>query len=344
MKRGDDLVTRISMSELDRMLADVDVPDKDIAEFLTILPDESNPFNPIAVPDPEKVKATTPLEEFQAEAAVATGLVSFWARERRRRRFERDLPGNRKPLVYAEGDSWLQFPFLIEDVIDHLDQDHLVYCTSKPGDTLANMVFDRRRKEYVKELKKLLIDRRLPIKTFLFSGAGNDVVGKNAEGEAALSTIVKPYDPVQSIAWHIETQALVEKLAFIESAYIKVLTDIDDAFPALAFPDLRVVIHGYDYSPVRGVPSGDPHRPSYARDWTGEPLSQLGFPDNNIASGVVAALIDRLNDLTARVCGAFSRAVFADLRGAVPASHWADELHPTDAGFAAATQKLRTYL
>jgi hypothetical protein len=71
---------------------------------------------------------------------------------------------------------------------------------------------------------------------------------------------------------------------------------------------------------VRGVPSSDPHWPCYARDWTGEPLSQLGFPDNRIASGVVAALIDRLNDLTALVCGAFSRVVFADLMGAVPAS------------------------
>ena len=332
------------MSDLGRMMADINVPDKDIAEFLTILPDESNPYDPIAVPDPEKVKATTPLEEFQAEAAVATGLVNFWARERRRRRFERNLPGNRKPLVYAEGDSWLQFPFLIKDIIDHLDKDHLVYCTSKAGDTLANMVFDRRRKEYVKELKKLLLDRRLPIKTFLFSGAGNDVVGKNAEGEAALFSIVKPYDPAQSIAWHIETQALVETLALIESAYIEVLTDIDDVFPASAFPDLRVVIHGYDYSPVRGVPRGDPRRPSYARDWTSEPLSQLGFPDNKTASEVITALIDRLNDLTARVCGSFSRAVFADLRGAVPANQWADELHPTNVGFAAATHKLRTFL
>jgi hypothetical protein len=337
-------VTKISMGELDRMLADVDVPDKDIAEFLTILPDESNPFNPVAVPDPAKVEATTPLEEFQTEAAVATGLVCFWARERRRRRFERDVGHTSKPLVYAEGDSWLQFPFLIADVIDHLDQDHLIYCTSKPGDTLQNMVFDARRKEYIKELKKLLFDRRLPIKTFLFSGAGNDVVGKNEEGEAALARIVKPYDPSQTIAWHIATPTLVEKLAFIESAYIKVLNDIDDTFPTSAFPDLKVVIHGYDYSPVRGVPNGDPNRPSYARDWTGEPLSQLGFPDNAVASQVVAALIDRLNELTARVCASFPRAVFADLRGSVPASQWADELHPTDAGFAAATDKLRSFL
>lgn len=337
-------MAKISMTELEHMLADIDVPDADIAEFLTVLPDESNPFNPIAVPDPDKVEALTPLEEFQAEAAVATGLVSAWARQRRRWRFERGLKSNGKPLVYAEGDSWLQFPFLIDDVIDHLGNDHLVYCTSKPGDTLANMVMNGEEKEYVKELKKLLVDRRLPIKTFLFSGAGNDVVGKDEQGQAALAEIVRPFDASQAIAWHIETPALVEKLAFIEGAYLQVLRDIDDAFPASAFPDLKVVLHGYDHSPVRSVPNGDPNRPIWARDWTGEPLRGLGFPDNAIASEVVAAIVDRTNEMTARVCNANPRAVHADLRGSVPAHQWADELHPTDEGFAAATAKLRSFL
>jgi len=337
-------VAKISMRDLDRMVADLDIPDADIAAFLEVLPDESTPFNPIAVPDPAKVEVPTRLEEIQTDAAVVTGFISFWARERRRRRFERDLPHSDKPLVYAEGDSWLQFPFLIEDLIDHLGDDHLIYCSSKPGDTLANMVMDARRKEYVDELGKLLVDRRLPIKTFLFSGAGNDVVGKNAEGEAALAAIVKPYDAARSIAWHIETPALARTLAFIEACYLEVLADIDEAFPAHVFPDLKLVIHGYDYSPVRGVPNGDPRRPAYARDWTGEPLRQLGFPDNAIAGRVVAALIDRTNEMTARVCGANPRAVHADLRGSVPAHQWADELHPTNEGFAAATRKLRRFL
>jgi hypothetical protein len=337
-------VPKITMSELNEMLADVDVPDEAIAEFLTILPDESNPFNPVAVPDPEKVEAQTPLEEFQAEAAVATGLMSFWARERRRHRFERRLANNTKPILYAEGDSWLQFPFLLEDLIDQLDNDHLIYCTSKPGDTLASMVFDARRSEYLRELRRLLIDRRLPLRGFLFSGAGNDVIGKGDSGQSALARIVKRYDPNQSVAWHIETEALVETLAFIEKAYLKLLNDVETSFPAADFPDLKIIIHGYDYSPVRGVPNGDPNRPAYARDWTGEPLTMLGFPDNRVASQIVAALIDRLNELTERVCASFPRAVFADLRRSVAANAWADELHPSNRGFAAAADKLRSVL
>lgn len=52
-------MAKISMRDLDRMLADVDVPDADIAAFLELLPDKSTPFNPIAVPDPAKVERRT---------------------------------------------------------------------------------------------------------------------------------------------------------------------------------------------------------------------------------------------------------------------------------------------
>jgi hypothetical protein len=204
------------------------------------------------------------------------------------------------------------------------------------------MVF--KKPEYLKELHGLIVDRKLEVSGFLFSGAGNDVVGKGLDGTPALERIVRPYDASQPIAWHIETPALTDTLARIEKAYLKVLADIDGDFPASRFPNLKVILHGYDRVPTRGVPDGDPKRPSYARDWTGEPLSKLGFPDNAIASKVVAALIDRLNEVTKRVCDANLRARYADLRGTVPANQWNDELHPKSAGFAKAAAALKKVL
>jgi hypothetical protein len=338
------MVAKISMVDLHAMLGDIDVPDARIGAFLTVRPDLSSPFGPVAVPDPEKVSIDGPLDAFQAQAAIGTNLLSSWARWRRQRRFDRDLDDQHRPIVYAEGDSWLQFPFLIEDLVDHLATDHLVWCTSKPGDTLANMVFGRNGTEYIEQLHHLLIDRRLPVGTFLFSGAGNDVVGEDAAGRAALGRVVRPYDPARGTAWHIATPELIDTLALIESAYVKVLEDVERHFPERQFPDLRVVIHGYDHAPTRSLPQGDPKRPVWARNWTGTPLGALGFPDNTSASRVVAAVVDRVNALTARVCAAFPRAVFADLRGSVPPDEWADELHPTGRGFAAAAKRLRMYL
>ncbi len=332
------------MADLHDMLGDIDVPDARIATFLTGRPDISSPFGPVAVPDPAKVTLDGPRDAFQAQAAVGTNLLSSWARWRRQRRFERGLAEAPRPIVYAEGDSWLQFPFLIEDLVDHLATDHLVWCTSKPGDTLANMVFDRDGAEYLEQLHHLLIDRRLPVGTFLFSGAGNDVVGEDAAGEAALGRVVRAYDPARDTAWHIATPELIDTLALIERAYAKVLDDVERHFPEQHFPELRVVIHGYDHAPTRSLPDGDPDRPVWARDWTGTPLGRLGFPNNAAASRVVAAVVDHVNELTARRCAACPRAVFADLRGSVPTGEWADELHPTSVGFAAAAGRLRARL
>lgn len=331
----------ITFDEFTAKATDISVPDAEIAAYLTGRPDDGVPFGPSVVPDPAKVIAAGPLAELQAEAAVASGLVGAYARLRRRTRFEARLGvGDKRPIVYAEGDSWLQFPFLINDIVDHLDSTHLVWCSSKAGDTLQNMVYQK--PEYLKELTELLVTRQLPVKAFLFSGAGNDVVGIGPDGTAALSRIVRRYDPAKSIEWHIATDGVTETMAFIEKAYRKVLDDVEQAFPPSRFPHLKVVIHGYDYSPTRGVPTPDPHRPSYARDWTGEPLRRLDFPNNQEASKVVAALIDRLHATTARACAGRPQAVHADLRGTVPASEWADELHPTGVGFAHATDKLRT--
>lgn len=334
------MMDRISYSEFHEKLGNIDVPDKEIARYLKGQPSDITAYGPVLVPDRKKVVAENAVEELQVEAAVAGSLVNAFARMRRRDRFERD--DRDVPVLYAEGDSWLQFPFLIDDLVDHLSSDHRIWCTSEAGDTLENMVF--RKSEYLKELHHLMVDRKLDVRAFLFSGAGNDVVGKGADGAPALQRIVRPFDPGRSIDWHIGTDALAETLALIEKAYRRVLDDVDREFPADKFPHLKVVLHGYDYSPTRGVPKGDPKRPSYARDWTGEPLSRLGFPDNATASKVVAALIDRLNALTETVCKAYPRARHADLRRSVPANQWKDELHPTDAGFKKAAAALRKAL
>lgn len=335
-------MTQISKTEFIAKISDIEVDDAEIAQFLTGRPNADTPFAPVIVPDPEKVVAQNPLEELEVEAAVAGDLVNAFARIRRRRRFNARLDETDVPILYAEGDSWLQFPFLLEDLVDHLSADFRIQCTSEAGDTLENMVF--RKPEYLKELTDLIVDRGLEVSAFLFSGAGNDVTGRGPDGTAALERIVRPFDKNRSIAFHIETDALTDTLAFIEKAYRKVFADIDREFPANRFPNLKVVLHGYDRAPTRGVPNGDPHRPSYARDWTGEPLSKLGFPDNATASKVVSALIDRVNELTRRVCDANPRARFADLRDTVPANLWNDELHPTSAGFALAAAKLKKVL
>ena len=70
-------------------------------------------------------------------------------------------------MIAAEGDSWFQYPFVLEDVIDWVFRDFAVFCQSEAGDTLDNMV---RRAEYLDALE------RTGGRILLLSGGGNDLV------------------------------------------------------------------------------------------------------------------------------------------------------------------------
>jgi hypothetical protein len=332
----------ISYANFIDKISDIDVDDSEIAKYLTGDSANGTPFGPSLIPDPKKVVPTNELEGLQVQAAVAGSLVNHYARIRRQKIFDSRLDETDVPALYAEGDSWLQFPFLLKDIVDQLSPDYRIWCTSKAGDTLKDMVFQK--PEYLKELHRLYSDKKVRVKAFLFSGAGNDIVGKGSDGDPALKKMVKPYDSSKSIEWHIETEAGIDVFADIEKAYRKVLSDIDKEFPESKYPDLKVILHGYDHVPTRSVPSGDSKRPKYARNWTGEPLTELGFPDNETASKVVAGLIKRLNELTARVCGAYSRAYHVDLQGTVPVDQWNDELHPTNSGYKKAAAKIKQFI
>jgi hypothetical protein len=133
-------------------------------------------------------------------------------------------------------------------------------------------------------------------------------------------------------------------MAFIESAYRRLFESTEEVFPALAYPQLRIYIHGYDYPPVRSLPNGDPHRPFWARNWTGDPLKAKGFTDNAFASAVVRALLDRLNSLTERVCRDYSRGVYVNLRHSIPPDQWADELHASSEGYGFAAARFLNFI
>ncbi len=62
------------------------------------------------------------LQDVEVENALKIG--NGLARFRRMQSFSRRLQkGVDQPVLVSEGDSWFQFPFLIREVIDHLNRD-----------------------------------------------------------------------------------------------------------------------------------------------------------------------------------------------------------------------------
>lgn len=287
---------RIDRERLEAMLMDPEVPDHAIRPYLQLDPLETSAFEPTVVPNTDRVVYAA------TESAMALTSLNSVARWRRQQRYARKIRGWSGLRVVAEGDSWFQYPFLIDDVIDHLFDRWAIYCVSAAGDLLRDMA----RQE---EVTVAVLSEKPDV--LLLSGGGNDVLGGGA-----LQKYLLPHDPALSPAGHVGP-------AFdgILNGTIAIYSDLIDK--SLAAGAKRVVCHSYDHVIAAGG------------RWLGRPMAAQGITDPHLQREILRVLIDRFHDaLTGMALSFNGRVTIADCRGRVPDSAWHDELHPTSQGFA----------
>lgn len=332
-----------SFDELEAMLADPDIPDAAIRPYLRAAAEETTAFDPVVLPDPERV-AMRPLDEIRARGLGFLDWANRWSRRRRHQRFERRFKaGEAAPVLVSEGDSWFQFPLILDDTIDQLEPRYLIWSLDAAGDTLANMTGPGR--EYVEPLLDRTIGPR--VRGLLFSAGGNDIIGSEPgpDGESpVLEKLLRRRQPGLSPASHIREDELEKRLGAIEAGYRQVLETV-----AAIRPSAFVVGHVYAYA----IPAfaGDPRNPAWTKHggWLREPLAAKGFVDPAEQRAIVRALIDRLHDRLARLMGgncpggAYRHGWLVDCRDVLQGvEDWADEIHPTDApgrGFARVAER-----
>lgn len=290
------------------------------------------------VPDSTKVDVTS--SDRQLESAMRIGNDA----ERAARRFEFIMDRIRrpeKPVIVEEGDSWHQFPILIDEIIDHLNPSYAVLSLGAAGDTANNMVHGDlapRKSEYLQNL----IAQKNTVKAFLFSGAGNDIIGEDQKTKiSALHGILKNFNGnTDDIDGNIDSVELEKRLLSLKEAYTKVISDIRGV-PELK--NLPVLVHGYDYPyPYPAWPS-DHRNPFYAdnNEWLGEPFDQRGFGKETEAQflqkrEILKVMIDRLYGMLGEVASAEGSGPVhvIDCRNTLKQlTDWNDEIHGTDEGF-----------
>ena len=295
------------------------------------------------VPDPRYVDV--PAEEADLESAMRIG--NGLSRRRRAASFHlRQLRGDPSPVLVSEMDSWGQFPLLIDEIIDHLNRDYLIWSVGAAGDTAQNMVFGPQKRggrEYMKALRRHNEEAR----AFLFSAAGNDIIGEDPETERpVILDLLKEFngDP-DDVKGHIDLELLDRKLNFLRDAYENVVATIRaDAW----FERLPIILHGYDY--CFPYPFGNDTRdPIYAEpdEWLGGPMAERGIPTETLGRAIVRYLIDRLYEMLGGLAGqsSLTGVWLVDCRGAMPErTDWADEIHGTSAGFAKVAERFRSVL
>jgi hypothetical protein len=326
---------RRGLLALEGINIDPTIPERELSRHFHILASESRAFSVqvVGVEDEQDTRNKTSLKD----------RANDFARWRRQQSFvKRIRSGDTSPVIVAEGDSWFHFPIFLRDIVMQLSSDHLIWSIGAAGATLANMLEDQgaEQREYVRAIDAC----PSPPRAFMFSGGGNDMLGKNADGSLVLMRIVKPYEPRHSVEWHIDTPDMSQKLRYLESSYRRVIADV-----RLRDPNMPVVMHGYDYCYPCPYDADDKRKPPWIRRdaFLGAPLRELGFLDPALQRAVISAIIDATNDVQRRLCGGnvpggiFNNAFHVDCRGAVPAGQWADEIHPTDEGYGRAALRFR---
>ncbi len=318
----------ITYDEFLKKVRDPSCSEEELLKYCDVVP-SSGAFDIQFRIKPDMVEMSE--EDEQLENALQIG--NWAARIRRNWRFKdamKDHP--ERPMLVSEGDSWFQFPILIDDVIDHLSDHYNIYSLGAAGDTAQNMIYGprrARRREYLTALKEY----KDKVSGFLFSAAGNDVIGEDPDtGVPVLQNILRDFNgDINDVAGHIDRAAFDEKLSFLKEAYERVVSDIRGVPELLNMP---VFVHGYDYVfPSQGA--SDPRNPIHAArdEWLGQPLAERNIP-TSLGRRIISSMLDELYDMLNQLAADDANVVVVDCREAMPdLTDWVDEIHGTSDGF-----------
>jgi len=330
---------RYGLSSFESWVLDLDVPREAILERLRPVPELSRPGAPAFVPKG--------LEYLLGDVDPVDWLNRLM-RRRRQRRFEQAMQaGDRRPVLVSEGDSFFQMPVVL-DVVDHLEQDHLVWSLDAAGATLEEMVGPKA--EYMEGLRR----QRDRVRAFLFSGAGNDVVGfyRDAAGRerSVLSEIVSPFEPGKPPEAYIDNDAFRNTLGKVVGGYETIIHNV-----RAEFPSLPILVHAYDYA----LPWPQPEEwrePAYQiprNSWLGGPLKQRGIKESaapGLPALVIREIVDALDCRLRTLCGGnaggrHAHVYMVDTVGTtIDRTAWVDELHLSSEGYRAMAEKFRGVL
>ncbi len=242
-----------------------------------------------------------PAEDIPNFSTADKGLLGAFnarARRRRQRRYaKRKEEGFDGITIVSEGDSWFQYPIMLDDVIDHLAEreDFNICCLAAGGDWLSNIV---QQKEYLATIENE------GAQVFLVSGGGNDLVGKER-----LSWLLRRYKAGRPPEWYLgeNIDRALDQLRMLYETMFDELTE--------RWPDLVIVGHGYAHA----RPDGG--------EWLGGPMEAIGIEDTQLQRAIVRHMIDRFAEMRIELAERYPNVHFVDCRGLV--TKWHDELHPT---------------
>lgn len=337
------MTERITYSELLALIRDPNTTDEQLIPYFNLQTGDGGFDFELSV-NPETVIMTEADAEFENAMQIGNGVERF---RRRMRYFSNRRAFPERPVILSEGDSWFQFPLLIRETIDHLSDHFNIWSLGAAGDTLANMTEGTPRKggfEFLIGLRRL----KGAAQAFLFSGAGNDILGEDPQTKLPmLEPLIRPFNgDTADVSGHIDDAAVTARIDGLEAGYLRMISLVRSEPGAEQLP---IVIHGYDYAYPYPFGSDDPRRPIYAGkdQWLGRAFAAKDIHDPELRRAVLKHLVDRLYAMMQGLAAkAGTDGIWVvDCRGALPQlSDWNDEIHGTSEGYAEVSRRFRAVL
>jgi hypothetical protein len=239
-----------------------------------------------------------------------------------RRKGEPAAKARERPLqVFAEGDSWFDYPvpFFGGGIIPRLE-DRIgvpILNLAKAGDEVRYMLGVEER-ELIAEQLANGCPAGGPWDAMLFSGGGNDIV------DNPMALWIRDYDPALPPAGQIHQPRLDAALALVRAGYEDLISLRDRLSPST-----HLVFHGYDYAIAdgRGVCHHGP--------WLKPTFDLRRFPGLAERVAVTKVMLAQFAALLSTLEQANAKVTFVRTQGTLPErpDSWHNELHPSKAGF-----------
>jgi hypothetical protein len=245
-------------------------------------------------------------------------------------------------FLAAAGDSWFDYPF--HDVLKLLEDHHgyNVESTAHKGDPIEKIAYaGGQLEDFARKLEKIKARGAVP-KAVLVSGGGDDVAG-NEFG----MLLNNAFSPIAGWDTEVVDGVLNQRILTAFSQLLMSITALCQATFGVTVP---ILTHGYDY-PVpdgRGFFGGWP----FPGPWLEPGFREKNFEDLAQRIAMMQVLMDQFNDVVKLLPSqpAFAHVRYIDLRGTLSnrladyQEWWANELHPTEKGFEAVTDRFAAEL
>ncbi|MBP0590155.1 SGNH/GDSL hydrolase family protein [Paraburkholderia sp. LEh10] len=238
-------------------------------------------------------------------------------------------------ILVGDGDSWFDYP--LPDPLHPTDVLQALRTAGEPApmilklahysDATTTLLGVTKRNRLIAQLQD---PANGPIEALLFSGGGNDVVGDQFRFWLNDASAVG-----NDSALGVNIQRLGDIFGVVESAYLDLIRIRDQCAP-----HAPIFVHAYDFAIPTGIAAchlaGPWLRPSLVdRGWSGLAPGAL----------IVKTILAQFRAMLQRLASEPTHnMVLVETQGTLAPGDWANELHPTGAGFAKIAARFRAAL